>query len=219
MAATGSRALAEFGVLAGMGIICCFIALFFILPSVLLWFVKRDPARARIPKVEYRFIARLGQTTFRHKWVTLTLGLIVTGGLLAAAFLNRMEYDVMKLEPAQMTSIKMYYKVLDKFDVNIMSAMAVADSVEEARQQLGKHPVDLVLLDLSLVGGEDGLTLAKEMRSSKKWQKTPMIAVTAHAFSSDRDNVLEAGCEDFLTKPVKQGLLLEKISTYLKNGN
>ena len=134
MAATGSKALAEFGILAGMGIICCFIALFFILPSVLLWFVKRDPAKARLPKIEYRFLARLGQTTFRHRWVTLAVGLVVTGSLFAAAFLNRMEYDMMKLEPAQMTSIKTYNKVLDKFDINIMSAMAVADSVEEARQ-------------------------------------------------------------------------------------
>jgi predicted RND superfamily exporter protein len=134
MAATGSVALAEFGVLAGMGILSCFLALFFILPSLLLWFVKRDPDRARLPKVEYRFIARLGQATFRHRWTTLAVGLVVTGGLLAAAFLNRMEYDMMKLEPAQMTSIKMYNKVLDKFDINIMSAMAVADSVEEARQ-------------------------------------------------------------------------------------
>ncbi len=134
MAATGSKALAEFGILAGMGILCCFIAQFFILPSVLLWFVKRDPARARIPKIEYRFLARLGQTTFRHKWVTLAVGLVITGGLFAAAFGNRMEYDMMKLEPAQMTSMKTYNKVLDKFDINIMSAMAVADSVEEARQ-------------------------------------------------------------------------------------
>lgn len=134
MAATGSKALAEFGVLAGMGIICCFIALFFILPAVLLWFVKRDPARARIPKVEYRFIADLGKTAFRRKWVTLAVGLVVTVGLFAAAFLNRMEYDMMKLEPGHMTSIKTYNKVLDKFDVNIMSAMAVADSVEEARE-------------------------------------------------------------------------------------
>lgn len=134
MAATGSKALAEFGVLAGMGIICCFIALFFILPAVLLWFVKRDPAKARLPKVEYRFIAGLGKMTFRHKWITLAIGLVVTGGLFAAAFLNRMEYDMMKLEPGHMTSIKMYNKVLDKFDINIMSAMAVGDSVEEARE-------------------------------------------------------------------------------------
>ncbi|MBA7597294.1 hypothetical protein ES703_04296 [subsurface metagenome] len=134
MAATGSKALAEFGVFAGMGIICCFIALFFILPAVLLWLVKKDPAKARLPKVKYRFIAGLGKTTFRHKWVTLAIGLVVTGGLFAAAFLNRMEYDMMKLEPGHMTSIKTYYKVLDKFDINIMSAMAVADSVEEARE-------------------------------------------------------------------------------------
>jgi len=134
MAATGSKALAEFGVLAGMGIICCFIALFFILPSLLLWFVKGDPAKARLPKMEYRFLARLGNTTFRHKWVTLAVGLVVTGGLFAAAFGNRMEYDMMKLEPGHMTSIKTYNKVLDKYDINIMSAMAVADSVEEARQ-------------------------------------------------------------------------------------
>ncbi|MBN2551303.1 MAG: MMPL family transporter [Spirochaetales bacterium] len=134
MAATGSKALAEFGVLAGMGIICCFVALFFILPSLLFWFVKRDPARSRLPKAEYRFLARLGAAAFRHRWITLAVGLLVTAGLLAAAFFNRMEYDIMKLEPAQMTSIRMYYRVLDEFDVNIMSAMAVADSVEEARE-------------------------------------------------------------------------------------
>jgi hypothetical protein len=134
MAATGSKALAEFGVLAGIGIICCFLALFFILPSVLYWFVKEDPSRGRLPKVEYRFLARLGQSTFRHRWVTMAVGLVVSGGLLAASFLNRMEYDMMKLEPAHMTSIKTYNKVLEKFDINIMSAMAVADSVEEARQ-------------------------------------------------------------------------------------
>ncbi|UCF96881.1 MAG: MMPL family transporter [Spirochaetaceae bacterium] len=134
MAATGSKALAEFGVLAGMGIICCFIALFFILPSLLLWFVKQDPAKSRLPKIEYRFLSRIGKTTFHHKWLTLVAGLIVTGGLFAAAFLNRMEYDMMKLEPGHMTSIKTYYKVLDKFDINIFSAMAVADSVEEARE-------------------------------------------------------------------------------------
>jgi predicted RND superfamily exporter protein len=134
MAATGSRALAEFGVLAGMGIICCFIALFFILPSLLLWFVKRDPAKARLPKVEYRFLAGIGKATFRHRWITLAVGVLVTGGLLIAAFGNRMEYDLMKLEPGHMTSMKTYYKVLDKFDINIMSTMVIADSVEEARE-------------------------------------------------------------------------------------
>jgi len=96
--------------------------------------VKRDPAKARLPKVEYRFLASLGKTAFRRKWATLVIGLVVTGGLFAAAFLNRMEYDMMKLEPGHMTSIKTYYKVLDKFDINIMSAMAIADSVEEARE-------------------------------------------------------------------------------------
>ncbi|MCH7763956.1 MAG: PAS domain S-box protein [Candidatus Marinimicrobia bacterium] len=92
--------------------------------------------------------------------------------------------------------------------------LCFAVSVNEAKRQLKKCPVDLILLDLSLVGNEDGLDLVRWMRKTKPWQKTPVIATTAHAFTKDRDNCMTAGCNDYISKPIKRELLLEKISQY-----
>ncbi len=90
-----------------------------------------------------------------------------------------------------------------------------AASVDEARRELDRNQVDIILLDLSLAGGEDGLTLARELRDSEKWKNLPIIAVTAHAFTSDRDNVLASGCNEYLSKPVKQDILLEMMKRFL----
>ena len=90
-----------------------------------------------------------------------------------------------------------------------------AVSVDEAKQQLQQNQVDLILLDLSLVGNEDGLDLVRWMRKTKTWQKTPVIATTAHAFTKDRDNCIAAECNDYISKPIKREKLLEKIKQQL----
>lgn len=87
-----------------------------------------------------------------------------------------------------------------------------AVSVAEAKQRLKKFTVELVLLDLSLVGDENGLDLVRWMRKTKAWRNTPVIATTAHAFTTDRVNCLDSGCNDYLAKPIKREKLLEKIS-------
>jgi PAS domain S-box-containing protein len=90
-----------------------------------------------------------------------------------------------------------------------------AESVAEAKQQLEVHHIDLVLLDLSLKGDEDGLDLARFVRNDAAWHAMPIIALTAHAFTSDRDRCLEAGCNDFMTKPFRRKDLLETINDIL----
>ncbi len=90
-----------------------------------------------------------------------------------------------------------------------------AVSVAEAKQQLRGNKVDLILLDLSLIGNEDGLDLARYLRKTKRWKEIPIIAVTAHAFTSDRDNCLTAGCDDYISKPIKKRDLIEKIRQYV----
>ena len=86
-----------------------------------------------------------------------------------------------------------------------------ADSVSDAKDVLKSEAVQLILLDLSLRGDEDGLDLARYLRGKDKWQKIPIIALTAHAFTSDRDRCLEAGCSDFMTKPFRLAELKETI--------
>ena len=86
-----------------------------------------------------------------------------------------------------------------------------ATTVKEGRECIEANPIDLVVTDLSLVGGEDGLVLVDWVRHHTNFSNVPIIALTAHAFISDRDRCLEAGCNDFITKPVFRSQLLEII--------
>jgi len=88
-------------------------------------------------------------------------------------------------------------------------------SVKGAKKQLKDHAVDLVLLDLTLEGDKDGLDLVGYMKAKKKLRDIPIIAVTAHAYDTDRENVLNAGCDDYMSKPLDVKKLLDMISKYL----
>ncbi len=90
-----------------------------------------------------------------------------------------------------------------------------ATTVKEGRECLESNPIDLVVTDLSLVGGEDGLALVSWIRANNKYDHIPVIALTAHAFLSDRDRCLDAGCNDFITKPIFRSQLIEIIQTNL----
>jgi PAS domain S-box-containing protein len=93
--------------------------------------------------------------------------------------------------------------------------VSFAISVAGARELLKSKTVDLVLVDLSLVGNEDGLDLVRWMRKTKRWREIPVIAATAHAYESDRRKCLEAGCHDYLAKPLRRSDLLLAIQTLL----
>ncbi len=86
-----------------------------------------------------------------------------------------------------------------------------AESVADSKKMLDAHEVQMILLDLSLRGDEDGLDLARFLRNEEKWNKIPIVALTAHAFTSDRDRCMEAGCSDFMTKPFRLAELKETI--------
>ena len=75
---------------------------------------------------------------------------------------------------------------------------------------------DLILLDISLPK-IDGLTLAGMLKADPRVRHIPIIAVTAHAMVYDRERILEAGCDDYISKPVDGGLLLERMDHWLKD--
>lgn len=73
---------------------------------------------------------------------------------------------------------------------------------------------DLILMDISLPG-MDGWEATRVLRSQSETAAIPIIALTAHAMETDRQRSLEAGCNDFDTKPVDLTRLLVKIEALL----
>ncbi len=89
--------------------------------------------------------------------------------------------------------------------------LQMSNSAETFYNMLEKHEFDLILMDVSLRGEKDGLQLTREIKALDKYKDIPVVALTAHAYQRDRAEAYKAGVNYFLTKPVKNELLLETL--------
>lgn len=96
----------------------------------------------------------------------------------------------------------------NKYEVVI--AKDGGEGVEMARHE---RP-DLILMDMSLPV-KDGWTATRDIKGDPDMKHIPVIALTAHAMSGDREQALAAGCDDYDTKPIELPRLLEKIKKLL----
>ncbi len=81
---------------------------------------------------------------------------------------------------------------------------------KQAWEMMGEPDFDIVLLDMSLPV-IDGWELARRMRNNDVTRSLPVIALTAHAMGDHRERALEAGCDEYETKPIDFDNLLRKI--------
>src|SRR5687768_1024475 len=92
----------------------------------------------------------------------------------------------------------------------VIIAVDGASGIELAR----RDSPDLVLMDMSLPA-MDGWEATRRMKADEILKHIPVIALTAHAMANDRDKALEAGCDDYDTKPIELPRLLAKIDALL----
>ena len=100
---------------------------------------------------------------------------------------------------------------LSRRGFDVLIAVDGAQGIQVAKTELP----DLILMDMSLPV-VDGWEATRQLKTDTQTQSIPVIALTAHAMSGDRDKALSAGCDDYDTKPIDLDRLLGKMDRLLR---
>ena len=94
--------------------------------------------------------------------------------------------------------------------------IVMAPDGEEGIVSAGTHKPDLILMDISLPG-VSGWEAIQRLKANDQTKSIPVIALTAHALTTDREKAMAIGCDDYEAKPVDLPDLLAKIESLLHN--
>ncbi len=100
--------------------------------------------------------------------------------------------------------------ILESLNYEVKVAVDGEEGVDLANSMIP----DLILMDLSLPK-MDGWTAASHIKETPALRHIPIIALTAHAMVGDRERAMEAGCDDYITKPIDLRTLAMKLQQYL----
>lgn len=93
-------------------------------------------------------------------------------------------------------------------------AVTIVENGQKGLEEIIAQDYDLVLMDLQMPV-MDGLEATRRIRQLEKGRNIPIIGMTAAAFSKDRDNSLKAGMSDFITKPIRRNVLINKVKRWI----
>jgi CheY-like chemotaxis protein len=89
-----------------------------------------------------------------------------------------------------------------------------AENGSAALDMLESQSFDCVFMDVQMPG-MDGIEATKRIRADGRWSDLPIVAMTAHAMQTDRDVCIEAGMNDYLTKPLMPEELLTMVEKWV----
>jgi len=91
-----------------------------------------------------------------------------------------------------------------------------AETGEEALVLLQNERPDLILMDIQLPG-KDGITITKEIRGNVDTKDIPVFALTSYAMKGDKERMMEAGFDSYLSKPINVGEFLRTVDDFFQN--
>jgi two-component system cell cycle response regulator DivK len=112
--------------------------------------------------------------------------------------------------PTNQDLISRYLRV---FDFDVVSACDGPSGLQTARDE--HETIHAILMDMNLPE-MDGWELARRLKADKTTADLPLIALTAHAMTGDREKAIAAGCDEYATKPINFPDLFLKIETLIQ---
>ena len=100
--------------------------------------------------------------------------------------------------------------------LNSKYKIEAVSSGEEALKKLLDNTYDIILMDIGLKKGMNGLDVTKTLRKMPNYKNIPVIALTAYALSGDREKILSAGCSHYLSKPFTRKQLIDLLESVIK---
>lgn len=101
--------------------------------------------------------------------------------------------------------------ILERHQMKVIPAENGLDAITLLEQT---PDIGIVLMDI-MMPGMDGYETTRAIREKPEWRDLPILALTAKAMKGDRELCLEAGCSDYITKPVNSGQLLSMMRAWL----
>lgn len=100
-----------------------------------------------------------------------------------------------------------YFEIIlrNRYDIDF------CDNKNTMYSLLDKNNYDVIIMDISLKDNSNGVELIRELKKSPRWINTPIICLSAHAYSNERLSAEKAGADVYLTKPIKRQTLLSSL--------
>ena len=106
------------------------------------------------------------------------------------------------------------YMLQSRLERRGFSVVVAMDGEQAVEMALAENP-SLIIMDLSLPN-VDGWEATRRLKANEQTRHIPVVALSAHAMVGDRETALDAGCDDYDTKPVEFQRLLDKINNLLE---
>ena len=92
-----------------------------------------------------------------------------------------------------------------------------AETGEQAIMLLQKERPDLILMDIQLPG-KDGITVTREIKANEATKDIPVFALTSYAMKGDREKMMEAGFDNYMSKPINVREFLKTVDDFFQKG-